>query len=328
MKTPVNTPGPDAPQSTPEPAHAPAADPFADARALAQQRGGFFIDLPRHALIHIPPAEAPARRRLIVSFENLASFKLEGQRLPWGQNVFASQGWDVLGVMAKEGDFFRSDDLFDALEKLRDDGFFAGFPDVSMYGTSMGGYGACAFAGLAPGCTVMAYAPQSSLDPAIAPFDRRYPYARRLYPWRGRYLDAAEGLAQAALAYILYDPSVPEDRQHMQRLTAAGPHVVPLPCPFMSHKLPPAFLRMRMLKQVALAGLTGGLDPQGFARMIRARRENNAHVMRVCERAVARGHLKLALRALNRQAERQPNWKVNKLRRHIRSKLTGTGDHD
>lgn len=300
-----------------DPATQPEADPYARARDLAVAQGGFWADLPRHRLAYIPARAGAAPTRLVVSFDSLNAPKASGQRLPWGYSLLHRQGWDVLGVMADKGDFFRDDALFDALESLRDSGFFAAFPAVSMYGTSMGGYGAAAFAGLAPGCTVVAFAPQSSLYAPLVPFDRRYRYARRVFPWQGRYLDAGVGLAQAGRAYLFYDPFVPEDRAHIDRLMAAAPGAMALRCPLLSHKLPPAMLRMRILKDVSLAALDGSLTPAGFYAMLRARTTNTAHVLRVAQAAAARGHVALARRAVARQLEINPNWRLRRLRKQL-----------
>ncbi|MDO5605957.1 MAG: hypothetical protein Q4G25_12430 [Paracoccus sp. (in: a-proteobacteria)] len=293
---------------------------FSDLDALVHARGGFMTTLTRHVLAHIP-ARTPqpaGSRRLIVAFDSLNSHRTDEPRMPWGYRLLDAQGWDVLGVLANAGDFYRSDELFDALEALRDTGFFAQFDHVSMYGTSMGGYGATTFAGLAPGCTVVAFAPQSSLVADIAPFDRRYSYARRLFPWAGRYVDAAEGFAHAGPSWLFYDPMIPEDRQHIARLVAANPRARAMACPFMSHKLPPAFLRMGLLKPVALAALQDQLDPAGFRRMIRVRHDNNTHVLRLAQAAQARGRLLLAERALVYRLSIARNWRLRQLLREIR----------
>lgn len=312
----------DGPAIAPE-TGADGVDRFAEARALAAAAGGFVIDLPNHLLVHIPPPGGPAGRRLVVSFDNLASPRSQPPHLPWGHALFGKEGWGVLGVLARQGDFLRSEPLYDALERLAAQGLFASYGAVSMYGSSMGGYGAATFARLAPGCTVLAFAPQSTLDRDRAPFERRYPYAARMFDWKGRYSDAAEGIGAAGKAYLLYDPAVPEDRLHVRRLLAAKPDAIALRCPFMSHKLPPALLRMKLLKPVALEGLAGSLTPKGFYRAIRARRENTAHRLRVIAAAVARGHLPLAERAVRKSIVTAPNWKLRKLAAEIRQRRAG-----
>ncbi len=174
------------------PAAPPSADMFSRQRALcAATRGAFFLELPNHVITYLPGTG----QRLVVSWDNLAAFRDGGDlREPWGQTFLQAQGWDVMGVMIKRKDWYRDADLIAALESLRDDGLFRRFPAVSMYGSSMGAFAALAFAPVAPGCTVLAFAPQTSLDPAVVPFEGRYPAALRITDWSLPYSDAAKGV--------------------------------------------------------------------------------------------------------------------------------------
>lgn len=63
--------------------------------------------------------------------------------------------------------WYRDAALITRLERLRDDGFFRGYGRVIFSGASMGAFAACAFAPLAPGCTIIAYSPQSTLHPDV-----------------------------------------------------------------------------------------------------------------------------------------------------------------
>lgn len=291
-------------------------DLFAAARQAADSAGGFFLDLPHHVLCHIPAARNPLGR-LVVSFDNLASRREERARMPWGHEVLGAQGWSVLGVMVKRPDWFRDPELWAAFDQLRDQGFFRQFAQVSMYGASMGGYGALAFAPAAPGCTVMAFAPQSSLNRALVPFETRYRFGRRLGDWRAAtYSDAAEGLKAAGKVYVAYDPWEPLDKAHAARLT--GPNVTPLQMRGVGHKIPPALKRMGLLKAVALEALTGTLTAPEFHRMFRARRDMPLWQANLLSKARHEGHLQLALRAADHCLRRQPHWRV----RHERQQLT------
>ena len=290
----------------------PEFDAFAHLRQLADSRGGFCQELTNHVLAYLPGAG----RRLVVTFDNLISAKTPGNRMPWGQDFLAAQGWDVLGVMVKQSDWFRQDDLFDLLEELRDAGFFAQFSAVTFYGASMGGYGAATFAGLAPGCTVVAFAPQSSLNAEIAPFEKRYRYARSHTDWTGRYADAAEGLRAAGQAYILYDPMEPTDSAHVARMT--GPNVTLLPMRHSGHKLPPALMRMNILKPVIIPAIEGKLTPAAFHQLHRARRQSVPWLTGLLGNAEKRGHFGLGLRLADRLLAETPHAKLKAARRSLR----------
>ena len=122
---------------------------FDAVRDRAEQIGGFTRDLPDHVLAHLPaPGSAPrSERRLVITYDNLASVREREHRVPWGQEFLSAAGWDVLGVMVKAKDWFRHPALASAMEQLRDDGFFASYGAVSAFGSSMGGFGALTFAG-------------------------------------------------------------------------------------------------------------------------------------------------------------------------------------
>lgn len=303
----------------PDPAP-PPCDPFAEVRGRAVASGGFCLDLPHHVIAHVP---VPGADRLVVTFDNLAATR-DPVRQIWGSRVLAQAGWSVMGVMIRRKDWFRHASLLDAFDMLRDSGFFRRHAHVSMYGASMGAYGALTFAPAAPGCTVVAFAPQTTLAPEIAPFEWRYRLGRALGDWTDpRYLDAAEGVHAAGRAYVFHDPFQPEDRLHAARLT--GPTVTHLRLPHAGHKLPPALLRMGILKDVALQALRGELTEAGFARAWRARRRHAGWRDDLLARAESQGHARLVLAALTRLQADTPHWRQRHRLNALREKLAQNG---
>lgn len=284
---------------------------FDAVRACTKRSGGFYYDLPDHLVVYLPQGETPrAQQRLVITYDNLASRRELTRRMPWGHSFLEKEGYDILGVLAKRNIWFRDPLLFERLEALSASGFFGDFAAVSAFGSSMGGYGALAFASLYPDATVLAFAPQSSLARKIVPFERRYPYARKQGNWSGAYRDAAQGAAHAARSYILYDPYELEDAAHAARL--AGPRAQLLRLPNHSHKLPPALKQMGRLKDVVRAGLTGTLDTDTFYQMMRDRRTSVAYLADLLEAARARGHYELGLRAARAALKVEDNWKLRK----------------
>jgi hypothetical protein len=290
-------------------------DPFAGQKARAADRGGFCLELDHHVLTWLPGRG----ERLVVSWDNLAAFRDGMDRLAWGQDFLLAQGFDLLGVQIKRRDWFRSAETIRALTDLRDDGFFRRFPAVSMYGSSMGAFAALAFAPLAPGCTVMALAPQRSLDPRLAPWEKRWRSARLSTDWTLPFGDAAEGARAASRAFVGYDPTDADDRRQVDAL--AGPTVTRLPMRYLGHKLPPALLKMGLLKKLSLAGFEGTLTEAEFARWMRARRESIPWRVDLLNRARARGHLKLAHRLAVWMMADRPHWKIRHLRKELAAEL-------
>ena len=84
-------------------------------------RKGFYHALGDHALIFVDRGS----EHLVVSFDNLSSAREDGiAREPWGYGFVAKNGWSHLGVMAFTGGWFRDNDLFAALRRLDEGGFF------------------------------------------------------------------------------------------------------------------------------------------------------------------------------------------------------------
>jgi hypothetical protein len=180
----------------------------------------------------------------------------------------------------------------------------------------MGAYGAIAFAPLAPGCTVLAFAPQSSLDQSVAPFEDRYRWGRGLGDWTGQYCDAAESVPAASRIYIAFDPHLPQDAAHVARMM--GPNVVPLALPHVGHKLPPALLKMNLLKSLSVEALTGTLTPSQFAQMYRARRGSVPWRVALLERALEKGHLTLGQRITDQILQHTDHRFFRRMKRQFR----------
>ncbi|MDN5786831.1 hypothetical protein [Pseudorhodobacter sp.] len=287
----------------------PGFDPLRKACDVAA--GGIFIETDHHVLAYLP-----GKDRLVVTFDNLSSDREVENRQPFAAELVRRQGWGILGVMMKRKDWFQCPQLKTQMLALKGAGLFESYPEVSLYGSSMGGFGAAVFASLAPGCTVLALAPQTSLDQTVAPFETRYRYGRSLGDWSAPFHDAAEGIRHAARAYIIYDPQVAEDRLHAERMAGGG--TLLLPVPHFTHKIPPMFKRMEVLKDVAMMGMSGQLDPLSFRRLMRKRRVAVPYLLTMIGAAVARGRLDLAAVAANRAHELVPNWKLRKLQNEIR----------
>lgn len=207
---------------------------------------------------------------LVVSFDNAVAAKSKTpNRQPWGHKFFTGEGHSVLGVLAGQSDWFRNPALHKELLALRDRGFFRQFEQVVMTGTSMGGFGAAAFASLAPGCRVISYTPQSTLRADLVPWETNHRKGRR-QRWDGLFSDAAVESQQAAEVYLFYDPFNTEDRRHADRFI--GANVRRLRSPLLGHGLPEAFAAMGILKDIFRKASTGTLDSAWFSTQMRARK--------------------------------------------------------
>jgi hypothetical protein len=241
-------------------------------------------DLPANRLLY-----TPGDATLVVSFDNAGSPHREPPDRPaWGHKFYTGEGHAVLGVIAKASDWYRDPDLHAALIELRDTGFFARFDRVMMTGSSMGGYGATAFAGLAPGCHVLSFNPQSTLRSDLVPWETNHPNGR-IQDWIGPFADAATEARAAAQCYVFYDPYHFEDRRHADRYS--GPGLRHMRVPFMGHGLPQAFQDMGMLKEVMRRGIAGTLEDDWFYTAVRARRSQAKYYKTLAAPLARGGHL-------------------------------------
>ncbi|OUS19503.1 hypothetical protein A9Q95_14625 [Rhodobacterales bacterium 59_46_T64] len=295
---------------------------FDDVKAAALARGGFVHDMLNHVAAFLPaPSDSATARNLVVSFDNLSAIR-DPRRMPWEANFLLGQNWSILGIMGRINDWYRHEDVWDLFDVLRREKFFERFDHVAMYGASMGGYGALTFAPAAPGCTVLAFAPQSTLDPELVPFEKRYRYGRKQGNWGGRYTDAADGVRAAKRAYILYDPMERYDRMHVERLDE--PNVTTLKLPYLGHKIPLQLKRMGILKSLAVPALQGNLDEAAFHRLFRARRTSLPWMVGFLNRCLEKGHHHAGLALSEKLMENESNWKLRKQHRALQEAVAQT----
>ncbi|WP_405403274.1 hypothetical protein [Paracoccus sp. Ld10] len=238
-------------QPAPDAAPQIAAPAWLSDLRLSGQAHGFYHSMPNYACTYV----ARSREHLLVSFDNLASVREHPvTREPWGYKFIRKEGWSHLGILSYVPGWFRDAALHRYLMSLRDSGFFEQFDQVTLFGTSMGGYGAAAFASLAPGCRVAAFSPQSTLSPRLAGWDQRYPTGKRS-DWTGPFADAAAESRLAAQVWLFYDPAVDHDRRHVQRFD--GPNVTRVPLRHADHKTALMLRNGRVLSDVMRDIATG-----------------------------------------------------------------------
>lgn len=274
---PAPVPGPDEPAPRPDPADAEAELPASDGPqalalpplvTLAEARPdrAFRVAALRAALWYQPGGEV-----LIVSLDNLATVEEPLPRPAWLAHRLLPLGYSVLGVQSMAKDWFRNPDAAPLIEGLAAQGFFAGFERVIFLGASMGGFGAINLASLVPGAAVIALSPQSTMNRAIVPFEARFGWAVKNSDWTTpRFLDAAEAAPGLARLVLLYDPRVPEDRLHADRL--AGPVTERLRVAHATHEAVRVLLKCGALPPLLADVAAGRPVGTGFWQAMRARR--------------------------------------------------------
>lgn len=227
---------------------------------------GFLEKLDRHAISF----HQRSSKRLVISFDNIGVVNdLSFAREPWGWKFFRDQNWSNMGIFARNKAWFRDEEIISYLEQKAQSGFFDRFDQVVLTGSSMGGFGAMAFASLIPNATVVAFNPQSTLDERVVPWEDRYRFGR-VQNWDLPYSDSVAEIGSVDRLYLFYDPFFEPDRKHALRL--AGPRTVLLKTWFSNHYAAPLLNKLDMLKPVMISAMDGTLCEANFYRMFRARR--------------------------------------------------------
>jgi hypothetical protein len=227
---------------------------------------GFLEKTDRHSLMFV----ARSAPRLLVTFDNLSNVRDRSPlRLPWAYKFARDHKASHLGILAHRADWYREAGLIERMRKLAGEGFFEGYERVLFAGSSMGAFGALAFSALAPGAHVLAFNPQSTLNPELVPWETRY-RGGRAQDWSLPFGDAAGLLGAAGRVGVFYDPYFEPDRRHFDRL--AGPGVTGFKCWYSNHKSAVFLRKIGALKPVMESALFGELTEAEFYRLYRARR--------------------------------------------------------
>ena len=263
---------------------------------------GFYRKLNHHGAAFVDRG----RKQLLVTFDNLHNVgDPRINRTLWAEKFAADQGWSFLGVFAQAPVWYRDPELIEMFEDLRENGFFASFDNVAFAGTSMGAFAALSFSSCAPGSTVLAFSPQSTLDETLVPWETRFAKGRAA-DWSLAFSDAAKEIATARDVQLYYDPFFEPDRKQVERLQ--GENVRHFKCFGFGHKSALVLNRMGHLKTVMKAGIEGSLAASDFYPMIRDRRNIRLYLTEMQAHLEAKGmterseRLKAAFRKRQRQS--------------------------
>lgn len=250
--------------------------------AMTEEAGDYRRLSDRHSVLFID--EGP---RLLVTFESAAAVRARPPAgLPLGLDIVRPGGWSLLCFLAEGETWWRDPAVYAHVDRLVDDAFFEDFDHVAFWGAGAGGYAACAFSVAAPGATVLAAAPQATLDPAVAGWDGRFRSHRRRC-FTDRYGFAPAMTEGAGRVFLAYDPLEPLDAMHAALFR--GRHVVPLRMPGAGPQPEAMLSAMGLLPALLGRLLDGTLSAAAFAALWRARRDHAPWLRRLLARAAPAG---------------------------------------
>lgn len=268
--------------------------------------GGFTPLGADHAALY-----ADAGDTLLVTFESIATIrKRQPDHRPKGFTHAQARGWSSLNILARQPRWFRDPEIYDYFDAQIDTGFFENFRRVLFYGEGMCGYAACAYSLAAAGATVLAIAPQATLDPTLAGWDRRFMGARRL-DFRSRFGFAPAMLDGGRNAFIVHDPAQRLDLMHATLFRR--PFVTLLRSPNLGKDTAAALARLGALDPMIDAAAQGKMTPAVFHTLMRARRTDAAYLERLTKRCAKQGgHPALTLTAARHALAQSDSRKLRK----------------
>ncbi|MEM1066224.1 MAG: phosphoadenosine phosphosulfate reductase [Pseudomonadota bacterium] len=219
---------------------------------------------------------------LLVSFDTIASARTGSQEgLPHALTVAQAHGWSHLSLLANRASWFRDPAVYSYFDRLVDDAFFEDFDRIIFFGAGACGYAAAAYSVAAPGATVIAIAPQATLDPQVAIWDDRFVGLRRT-DFSSRYGYAPEMVDACEAAYIIYDPTVELDAMHAALFR--GPQVRHIPFRHGGPQLGGELQAMDVLGGLFAEAAAGTLTKADFFAAFRARRTHLPYLRNLLNR--------------------------------------------
>jgi hypothetical protein len=272
----------DPPAGADDPAPSDRADWLARLAAIGEEDGYLEPLGPRHMALF--SEDGPV---LLVTFERADDMRrATGEGLPAGLTLARDEGWSSLCLIAEGETWFRDAALYGYFDRLVHDAFFEDFDRVVIYGAGMCGYAACAYSVSAPGATVVAVQPVSTLDPARTGWDPRFLRFRRLC-FTDRYGYAPDMTEGAGEVFVIHDPEERLDAMHAALF--ARPHARLLRCPNLGDRIDTALDRMGLLAPLLHAAGEGLLTPALFHRLYRNRRRYAPYLRNLMARTDAAG---------------------------------------
>lgn len=222
-----------------------------------------------------------AAPELLVTFEEADTIRARPDQSPLGWSLCPDRDWSRLVLVARRQSWFRDPEVYRYFDRLADDGFFDEFDRVVVHGAGPCGYAAAAFSVAAPGATLILTAPQATLTPALAGWDRRFSGSRRL-DFTSRYGYAPDMTEAAARTFVIHDPASPEDAMHAALFEVAGAEAIR--ARHHGAHLAEHLEASGALAQIVTAAMAGRLDRLTLIRALRARRDLQPYLRGLLDR--------------------------------------------
>lgn len=214
----------------------------------------------------------------------------------FGETFFRKRGLSAVHFISKANHWWQTPEVDEAIAALREAGIFSDKRQITLYGSSMGGYAVLVrSAGFKPS-QILAVSPQYSIDGKVVPFEWRWRnYAAKL---RFDYDDMAAGLDREARLLVVVDGFFRPDALHLRLIESHRPVEV-VRISFAGHNTARALEEIGLGTRLVTEVAEGRFDNAAFCRDYRrGRRASSLFWYGLAEYLAERGRRGWALAAV------------------------------
>jgi tetratricopeptide (TPR) repeat protein len=199
----------------------------------------------------------------VVTFDSFTDFRTLDRR-GFGEGFLDGTGIDAIHVIPRENAWYQHPEMLDAMAAIH--AATRSYDRVVSYGSSMGGYAALRFGGVAGAHAALALSPQYSIDPAVAPWEERWAEPGKHFKpvWEGTL-----PFPNLPEAYVAYDPTN-IDRKHIA-LLAREIRFQRIGLPGGGHPVTGFLAEIGLLKELILSICHSRFDAAAYVAAVQAR---------------------------------------------------------
>jgi tetratricopeptide (TPR) repeat protein len=208
-------------------------------------------------------------------------------RQGFGEEFFHHRQIDAIHFIGRENDWYQYAEMPAAAAAVAE--LVRSYERVVAYGSSMGGYAAIRFGGIAGASVALAISPQFSIDPRTARFERRWKSDSDRIDFS---LERTLKAPFVETAYIVYDP-FDADRRHAE-LFRRRTRVIDVRLPNVGHPATGAIAEAGLLADLVIDVVDNSLDIDQMTWRVLQRHEGSPQFHYVMSGRARRGRTRLA----------------------------------
>lgn len=181
----------------------------------------------------------------------------------FGEQFFLKRGLSAIHFISKANHWWQTAEVDEAIGALRSGGILDGKRQITLYGSSMGGYAVLMQSMKLRPTQVLAVSPQYSIDGKVVPFERRWrAYAAKL---KFDFDNMAAGLDPFARVLVIVDSFFEPDAQHLRLIQKHRPVEV-VRISFAGHNTARALAEIGLATRLVTEVVKGAFDHLAYTR--------------------------------------------------------------